>query len=345
MGLFSSSGKNKQDSATEDSAYYSRAEDDSAGLARARAKRANSAGEPAGARRKEGRAPAADPVLPEKKRARRRLVGAVALALAVAVGLPMLLDSEPKPLAGDIAIQIPSKDKPLADIAPAASASASAGVVAADTLDKREEFIAPPKAAAAAVVAAAVASAPVKAEAKPEPKADAKVEVKAEPKAADSKHADKADIKTVDLKHADKVAEKPAEKSADKAPAKVVKTDDKAAIKPARLDDKPAAKAPADAPPDTARALAILEGKGADAPAAAAPKVVLQVAALGSADKVAELQARLKEAGISSHTEKGTNQTGEHVIRVKVGPFNKDEADKVRAKLGKLGLSGFTVPG
>ena len=341
MGLFSSSGKNKQDSATEDSAYYSRAEDDSAGLARARAKRANSAGEPPGARRKEGRAPAADPVLPEKKRARRRLVGAVALALAVAVGLPMLLDSEPKPLAGDIAIQIPSKDKPLADSAPAAGASAAASsaasVTPADTLDKREEFIAPPK-PAAVVAAAAVAAAPIKAEAKAEPKA--------EPKAADSKHLDKADVKTVDLKHADKAADKPAAKTVktdDKPVAKAAKADDKSAAKSARADDKPAAKAAAEAPPDAARALAILEGKGADAPAT--PKVVLQVAALGSADKVAELQARLKEAGISSHTEKGTNQAGEHVIRVKVGPLNKDEADKMRAKLGKLGLSGFTVPG
>ena len=49
--------------------------------------------------------------MPEKKRARRRLVGAIALALLVAVGLPMLLDSEPKPLSTDIDIRIPSKDK------------------------------------------------------------------------------------------------------------------------------------------------------------------------------------------------------------------------------------------
>lgn len=46
-----------------------------------------------------------------KRRARRRLVGAVALATAVVVLLPMLLDSEPKQVAQDIELQIPDKDK------------------------------------------------------------------------------------------------------------------------------------------------------------------------------------------------------------------------------------------
>ena len=52
-----------------------------------------------------------DPMLPEKKRARRRLVGATALVLAAVIGLPMIFDSEPKPLSDDVEIQIPSRDK------------------------------------------------------------------------------------------------------------------------------------------------------------------------------------------------------------------------------------------
>jgi len=43
-----------------------------------------------------------------KKRARRRLVGAIAMVIAVVVFLPMLLDSEPKPQSPDIDIKIPS---------------------------------------------------------------------------------------------------------------------------------------------------------------------------------------------------------------------------------------------
>jgi DedD protein len=45
-----------------------------------------------------------------KRRARRRLVGAIVLALTAAVLLPLLLESEPKPLGDDVSIQIPPID-------------------------------------------------------------------------------------------------------------------------------------------------------------------------------------------------------------------------------------------
>ncbi|MEX3548568.1 MAG: SPOR domain-containing protein [Burkholderia sp.] len=50
-----------------------------------------------------------DPTLPEKQRARRRLVGAIALVVAAVIVLPMILDSHPKPVTDDIAIDIPNK--------------------------------------------------------------------------------------------------------------------------------------------------------------------------------------------------------------------------------------------
>ncbi len=50
-----------------------------------------------------------DPTLPEKQRARRRLVGAIALVVAAIVILPMVLDSHPKPVTDDIAIDIPNR--------------------------------------------------------------------------------------------------------------------------------------------------------------------------------------------------------------------------------------------
>jgi DedD protein len=49
-----------------------------------------------------------DEELQLKKRARRRLVGAIALVGLAVVLLPMVLDEEPKPLDGDIEISIPS---------------------------------------------------------------------------------------------------------------------------------------------------------------------------------------------------------------------------------------------
>src|SRR5215207_6878148 len=51
-----------------------------------------------------------DEELQLKKRARRRLVGAIVLVTAVAVILPMVLDSEPRPVNQNVDIQIPSPD-------------------------------------------------------------------------------------------------------------------------------------------------------------------------------------------------------------------------------------------
>lgn len=45
-----------------------------------------------------------------KKRARRRLVGAVALALLAAIVLPMVMEQEPKPVNQDIQIRVPGRD-------------------------------------------------------------------------------------------------------------------------------------------------------------------------------------------------------------------------------------------
>lgn len=52
-----------------------------------------------------------DEELQLRKRARRRLIGAIALVTLVTVFLPMVLDSEPKRVAQDIAITIPAKDQ------------------------------------------------------------------------------------------------------------------------------------------------------------------------------------------------------------------------------------------
>jgi DedD protein len=46
-----------------------------------------------------------------RRRARRRLVGAIVLALAVAVFVPMLLESDPKPLGEDVSVKIPPIDE------------------------------------------------------------------------------------------------------------------------------------------------------------------------------------------------------------------------------------------
>lgn len=63
-----------------------------------------------------------------RRKARRRLIGAVAFTLAVVVILPMVLDREPRPASKDIDLRIPSPDK-AGEFAPGAALPGGAGVV------------------------------------------------------------------------------------------------------------------------------------------------------------------------------------------------------------------------
>lgn len=100
-----------------------------------------------------------------KRKARRRLVGAVTIALAVVVILPMVLDSEPKSTGKDIELRIPAPDK-MGEFVPGVAISE---VVNAETQAESAAVegtasgsTAAPDAVAAAPVADAGQNAPVK---------------------------------------------------------------------------------------------------------------------------------------------------------------------------------------
>jgi DedD protein len=352
MGLFSKFGKNKQESA-QDSGYYTSA-DDQAALERARSKRASTADAP---RRRTRDREADDPVLPEKKRARRRLVGAIALALAVAVGLPMVLDSEPKPLASDIDINIPSKER--TPDSPARADRKPVAIPDSDALDSREEIVEDVNPATKPATTTKPAAQAVKPAAKPDAALSAQAQAHSDEldrSVAASEARAKAEADARNKQETDRRAEQERKREAErklaesKAEAKAkadARADSERKLAESRAAEAKAAEARAAAKPATeskasqdARALAILEGKSAK-PAAAAEsgqKFVLQVAALSDQNKVNELRERLKQAGISSYTQKAPSGD---VTRVRVGPFsNKEEAEKVRAKLQGMGLAG-----
>lgn len=77
-----------------------------------------------------------------KKRARRRLVGAVALALLAAIVLPMMMDEEPHPSIQDIQISIPDRD---AAGVPRRAAPAAESVPAAVVVPEEDEAVASEK--------------------------------------------------------------------------------------------------------------------------------------------------------------------------------------------------------
>jgi DedD protein len=68
-----------------------------------------------------------------KRRARRRLIGAVALVIVIVVLLPMVLDSEPKLGGQDIELRIPDKDKVGEFMPKMGMPSASVSVLAVST--------------------------------------------------------------------------------------------------------------------------------------------------------------------------------------------------------------------
>jgi len=73
-----------------------------------------------------------DPADAEKRRARRRLIGSIALVLGIIVFLPMVFDSGPRPIADDIVVQIPEPNTPFAgSSAPLAPSAPDAAVAPA----------------------------------------------------------------------------------------------------------------------------------------------------------------------------------------------------------------------
>ena len=157
-----------------------------------------------------------------RRRARHRLIGAVVLVLAAVVGFPMLFDTQPRPVAVDIPIEIPdrNKAKPLPAAPPAPQAAgkvthspAPPPVPAATpttviTETRSEAGLAPvvadkPEAKAAAPEKSAKADAAP--EKKPEPKAEAKppaaekkAEAKPEPKEEPAKAQAAAESRAAD---------------------------------------------------------------------------------------------------------------------------------------------------
>ena len=131
-----------------------------------------------------------------RKRAKHRLIGAVVLVLLGVLGFPLLFDTQPRPIAVDIPIEIPGKNtvKPLVVPAPATpmAADAASAVAPASSLAPKEEIL-PSKPSPVIGVPAPPAvkneaksdSKPVvKAEVRPEPKVPTKAEAKVEAKPA-----------------------------------------------------------------------------------------------------------------------------------------------------------------
>lgn len=247
-----------------------------------------------------------------RRRARHRLLGAAVLVLIGVIGFPLLFDTQPRPVAVDIPIEIPDRNKvaplpaPVAQApAPAAAAappdtrtrvaggSTPSGGIITETADGREVPADKP----------VVAAAPAETRPEPKPEARPKPEPKPEPR------------------HEAKPEPKP--------------------------EPKPAA-APKPSADDGARARALLDGKPPAAAAAAAVKpaaatddggrFVVQVGAFAEADKAREVRQKLERAGLKTYTNIAKTADGERT-RVRVGPFtSRAEAERAAGRVKGLSL-------
>jgi DedD protein len=97
-----------------------------------------------------------------KKRARRRLVGAAALALFAVIVLPMVMDREPRPLSQDIQVRIPSQDSTgfASKLLPGKPAATPMPAPEPKPVDQKAETQAKPEAAPAAPTAVPVPAKP-----------------------------------------------------------------------------------------------------------------------------------------------------------------------------------------
>jgi DedD protein len=263
-----------------------------------------------------------------RRRARRRLVGAVVLALGVAVVVPMLLETEQKPLGEDVSVKIPPVDdskfvnrlsdgraKDAGKAAPRtgdeATKPASPGAAApAERVSKYDTRISEPPSAPAAPVAPAAADAAAKpagdAAKSPEP-ASARSETASSPSAAPPVNAPAA--------------------SAGAAPAATTAKNATTATADARASP-PATSVAANAPRSVAGAH---EG------------FAVQLAAFADDKGANALAGRLKRAGYAAYTEPLKTSKGT-LWRVRVGPYgSRDAAIAARDKLKAEGQSGIVA--
>ncbi|MEP6943587.1 MAG: SPOR domain-containing protein [Betaproteobacteria bacterium] len=279
------------------------------------------------------RTEASDPAVDDlKRRARRRLVGAIVLALAAAVILPLLLESDPKPLGDEVSVRIPPVDNSrfVNPLSPERGPDAGAATPDAKTAprksiaDAERRALGQPATSTPRSDAAPATSAPSSAAPKPEAAA------KSDGAAVKPQPAAPLPAATADPSRAKVDSEAPKGE-----PSKVEAPKADAAKSDAAKSDtsKTAAPAPAKSSAATANPEAV-PGPGA---------FVVQVGAFVDTKAASDLAAQVKLGGFVAYTEAVPTTHGT-VRRVRVGPFaTRAEADAALAKLKAAGYDRALV--
>ncbi len=224
-----------------------------------------------------------------KKRARRRLVGAIALVLFMVIVLPMVLQDRAA-LAPQEAIKITMPDD-VGQQLPKAEANVTPIEPQAEVATASESAMTEP--VKSELPAVAEVDKPVQSESAKEV-SDVKKELADEKRAEDKKSVKKAEMTTTDSKKPD--VKEPVIKESE--------------VKAASTDSE---------------------------------SFTIQVGVFSDVANVKQLQARLKQVGLDSHTESITTPKGEK-IRLRAGRFNsRQEAAYALTKLQAADLTGMVI--
>jgi len=286
-----------------------------------------------------------------KRKARRRLVGAVVLALGAAIVLPLLLEKEPRSLGDDVSVQIPPVDESKfvnrltgkAGDTKALPKAESKGVAAPAKSDVKPDN---PAGSAPAPASPTVSpGGPPAAK-----KSVTEAEQRALSPAANAAPTAEARPSTVPESSG---ATKPAPKAEAPAPTSPPKSDPKPAVatsNPAPAASiKPPPAAPATVPLATTSAMPATAPAAASAaapavPAASAEGFVVQLAAFADDKGANALANKLKKSGYAAYVQPVETSRGT-LWRVRVGGYaSRPEADAARATLKGEGYNGMTAP-
>jgi DedD protein len=253
-----------------------------------------------------------DPTLPEKQRARRRLVGAIAMVVAAVVVLPMVLDSHPKPVTDDISIDIPSRPAPK---------------LAKHEIDT-QAGVAPdnptPDAALAASSLAPAAQAPSK-----------------DTRRADANAASASAAKPATKPQAPAVA-------ANTAPTPAPATSTAPAVT-AKPTSKPATRSNATAAAPSADENNVAASADANSGTPASPpgnRFAVQLGAFANEANARNWASKLKAAGVPAYTEHRKQADGSTLTLLRAGPFaDRAAASAAIAKVREAGLGSGTNNG
>lgn len=250
-----------------------------------------------------------DPTLPEKQRARRRLVGAVALVAAAVIVLPMVLDSHPKPVTDDISIDIPSRPAP--KLASKAPEDIQAGV-APDNPPADSDL--------AASGLAATPAAPIASATKQAQSSASKQSTNTNTEAARSATSQQSQALAANTKPATPVA--PATQA-----------------KPARAPAPSTTTRSAPSNEDAATAAGNDANSGTPA-SPAGSRFAVQLGAFANEGNARNWEAKLKAAGVPAYTEHRKQADGSTLTLLRAGPFaDRAAASAAIAKVRGAGLT------